>query len=164
MPFVVGQRVKLTAPLRNDNSDWMPVESIPVGTGGTVVLGHNASPDDRFPIATVHWDNGRTLGVFTFDNVEPIKMVYANTSCTLTFGEDADEKQTVTFSGSCVNNCGVHKRIVVDGEQAAKFLNGDGYIQDTLSDLSAGDREFLLSGTCDYCWNKLFKDEGDEDE
>ena len=34
-------------------------------------------------------------------------------------------------------------------------------IQDALPELSAGERELLISGTCDECWQRLFPD-GDE--
>ena len=35
------------------------------------------------------------------------------------------------------------------------------YMQDIFPDLSIGDRELLISGTCNTCWQKLF---GSEDE
>jgi hypothetical protein len=36
------------------------------------------------------------------------------------------------------------------------------YIQTALPNLSAGEREFLMSGTCDPCFDKLFKEEDSE--
>ena len=33
------------------------------------------------------------------------------------------------------------------------------YIQDALPELSAGERELLISGTCDECWQRLFPEE-----
>ena len=30
------------------------------------------------------------------------------------------------------------------------------FIQDALPDLEAGERELLISGTCDECWKKFF--------
>jgi len=38
------------------------------------------------------------------------------------------------------------------------------YMQDIFPDLSIGDRELLISGTCNTCWQKLFGSECDEEE
>jgi len=35
-------------------------------------------------------------------------------------------------------------------------------IQDALPELSAGERELLISGTCDECWQQLFPPDEDE--
>jgi len=61
--YTVGQRVKLLAPLVNENSSWMPVEKdMPVGLEGTIT--HVS--DDGLPLfgqLSVRWDNGRSLGL-----------------------------------------------------------------------------------------------------
>tara|TARA_Y100001936_G_C15920077_1_gene583530 strand:+ start:207 stop:437 length:231 start_codon:yes stop_codon:yes gene_type:complete len=36
------------------------------------------------------------------------------------------------------------------------------FIQDALPELSAGDREMLISQTCDDCWRMMFGDDEDE--
>lgn len=40
---------------------------------------------------------------------------------------------------------------------------GGELIQDALSELSAGQRELLISGTCETCWDEMFGS-SDEDE
>ena len=36
------------------------------------------------------------------------------------------------------------------------------FIQDAMPELSAGDREMLISQTCDDCWHMTFGDDEDE--
>ena len=36
------------------------------------------------------------------------------------------------------------------------------FIQDAMPELSAGDREMLISQTCDDCWRMMFGDDEDE--
>ena len=38
------------------------------------------------------------------------------------------------------------------------------HIQDIFPYLSPAERELLISGTCEECWNKMFPPEPDEDE
>ena len=38
------------------------------------------------------------------------------------------------------------------------------YVQDIFPDLSVGDRELLISGTCNTCWQKLFGSDCNEEE
>ena len=48
--------------------------------------------------------------------------------------------------------------------QAVESWQGGEYIQNAFPDMSAEDRELLISGTHPACWNKLFpEDEGDND-
>jgi hypothetical protein len=62
------------------------------------------------------------------------------------------------------------KQVVCDPQDMQKWKDGEGYIQDVLHYLSAGDRELLLSSTCDDCFQKMFgssedhEDEDDEEE
>ena len=37
------------------------------------------------------------------------------------------------------------------------------FMQDIFPDLSIGDRELLISGTCNTCWQKLFGSEDEEE-
>jgi hypothetical protein len=37
-------------------------------------------------------------------------------------------------------------------------------MQEIFPDLSIGDRELLISGTCDTCWQNLYGSECDEEE
>ena len=61
-------------------------------------------------------------------------------------------------------HCGVLYTILADRDDVAKWQAAEGYIQDLLAYLSAGERELLISGTCDNCWKSMFGDDVDEDE
>lgn len=45
-----------------------------------------------------------------------------------------------------------------DGEK--RWRSGE-LIQDALPELTVDERELLISGTCEKCWNKLFPDSED---
>lgn len=63
-----GQRIRLLAPMTNDNSEWMPVENgMPPGMEGTVV-GSNFVGPERFHQIWVRWDNGRSLSVMPYSD------------------------------------------------------------------------------------------------
>lgn len=47
----------------------------------------------------------------------------------------------------------------VDEAGFEKWDSGKEFIQEALPDLSAGQRELLISGTCDDCWKQFFGDE-----
>ena len=47
-------------------------------------------------------------------------------------------------------------------EQYARYLSGNGLIQDIMPDVSKEDREFLISGTTPEEWAKLFPPGSDE--
>jgi hypothetical protein len=70
----VGDRIKLTAPLTNKNSTWMPVEEgMPAGLEGVVVHVNFEGPREWHQIS-VKWDNGRALGVMPYtDSYEVIQ-------------------------------------------------------------------------------------------
>jgi hypothetical protein len=62
-PYAVGQRVKLTGPMLNPNSDWMPIEKdMPVGLEGTIIAVNFEGPREWHQIS-VRWDNGRGLAL-----------------------------------------------------------------------------------------------------
>jgi len=59
-------RVRLTSPIVNKNSSWMPVEvDMPVGLEGTVVDVRHGYGDLYIEMK---WDNGRTLALLGSDN------------------------------------------------------------------------------------------------
>jgi hypothetical protein len=67
-----GDRIKLAAPLENPDTDTqIKIESIPVGTLGTVT--EPWSPGGLSPIVSVNWDNGRRLGILDHDSVERVE-------------------------------------------------------------------------------------------
>jgi len=63
--------------------------------------------------------------------------------------------------------CGESKWIDTTVEQMMEYAKPRSermYVQDIFPDLSVGDRELLISGTCDTCWQKLFGSDCDEEE
>lgn len=55
----------------------------------------------------------------------------------------------------CIH-CGMIYRIIYNREDMTKWLNGSLPIQDALPYLTAGERELLLSHTCDTCFTMMF--------
>jgi hypothetical protein len=55
-------------------------------------------------------------------------------------------------------HCGKAYLLAYDQDDYNDWKSGEKLIQDALSYLSAGDRELLLSKTCDSCWEKMFGD------
>jgi len=51
----------------------------------------------------------------------------------------------------------------LDREAVTRWQEGE-TIQDAFPDMSAGDREILISGTHAACWDKLFPAEEEDDE
>lgn len=62
------------------------------------------------------------------------------------------------------NSCGQLFIIDVNKKDWNKYMNHEGYIQDLLPYLTAGERELILSKTCDDCYNKMFELEEDDNE
>lgn len=60
------------------------------------------------------------------------------------------------------NSCGGLKTLTVPTMAYEKWKAGEGYVQDLFPMLSAGDRELLISGTCEPCFDAMFLDP-DED-
>lgn len=68
----VGDRVRLTAKMTNPGSDWMPEESLPVGSEGTVVtLFTGGRPEDGQ--IGVNWDCGSSLALLPHDQFEVVQ-------------------------------------------------------------------------------------------
>jgi hypothetical protein len=71
-PCEVGDRVRLTAPMRNPDSELIPVEAVPVGTEGSVKWINTACGVDIGYQIYVEWDNGSTLDLLPGDGFEVI--------------------------------------------------------------------------------------------
>ena len=52
--------------------------------------------------------------------------------------------------------CNNQYEILLDETDYDAWQNGDGYIQDLLSYLTAAERELLISNTCNVCWKKMY--------
>ena len=62
-------------------------------------------------------------------------------------------------------HCSIVYTILANREDIVRWQAGEGYIQDVLAYLSAGERELLISATCNNCWTNMFgSDEEDDDE
>lgn len=71
----IGKRVRLLAPMVNENSSWMPTEKgMAAGLEGTIVYISLDGPRDWHQIG-VQWDNGRMLNLLPhtdkFEVIEP---------------------------------------------------------------------------------------------
>lgn len=80
--YTVGQRVRLTAPMVNPGSNWMPVEDgMPVGLEGTINYVSMDGPRDFHQLG-VKWDNGRSLGLIpgkdSFVVIAPVQETAGN--------------------------------------------------------------------------------------
>ena len=63
----------------------------------------------------------------------------------------------------CPRCCEAHD-VEVDFEDYTNYIMGGTNIQDAFPYLSANQREYILSGFCEDCWNHLFAEEEDEEE
>ena len=62
------------------------------------------------------------------------------------------------------SHCGQLFIINVNKKDFNEYMNHEKYIQDALPYLTSGDRELILSKTCNECYNKMFGLEDDDDE
>ena len=62
---------------------------------------------------------------------------------------------SVSYPVNC-KYCRVEYSIVAERQDLEAWLSGDKYIQDALGYLSAAERELLISGTCNTCWQQMF--------
>lgn len=61
--------------------------------------------------------------------------------------------------------CGEFYQIPATPEQQAELDKPRAerkFMQDIFPDLSLGDRELLISGTCSTCWDKMFPEDTEE--
>lgn len=70
---------------------------------------------------------------------------------------------TLTVKVKC-RYCNKNFDVDVGDDDYNDWKNGKGYIEDLLPYLTKGQRELLISNTCDECWEGLFGLEDDEDD
>jgi hypothetical protein len=68
---------------------------------------------------------------------------------------------TVVIPVTC-RGCGGQHEIAANFDGLLAWKNGELLIQDALPELSADERELLLSGTCGVCWDEWFGPENDD--
>jgi hypothetical protein len=73
------------------------------------------------------------------------------------FNYDHDWDQILTLNVKC-KICGNEFMFDVVEDDYIRWKEGE-LIQNALPYLKAGERELLISGTCDSCWDKMFGDE-----
>jgi hypothetical protein len=71
-----------------------------------------------------------------------------------------EDRVNVLVEGPCYS-CSEKQAVVVKTADLSRFRAGD-FAQDCFPYLSAPEREFLISGICDKCWNDMFGDEEEE--
>ena len=58
--------------------------------------------------------------------------------------------------------CGTVQELEIPEEGLARYLSG-AYLQDAFPDLSPGEREALITGLCDTCWEEMTQGPDDEE-
>lgn len=69
----------------------------------------------------------------------------------------------VSVNGVCPK-CLKDWTVVVDFKNYAAFKKGNLLAQEAFPELSASERELLITGICEKCWNDIFPPEDEEDE
>ena len=64
-------------------------------------------------------------------------------------------KKMIVEVACCICNKDHSIKVPLAGH--AQWMDGE-LIQDALPELSSGERELLISGTCDDCWDEMFPD------
>ena len=59
--------------------------------------------------------------------------------------------------------CGKKNYIEMSDEQYQKYTEGSDLIQRIFLEMSPAQREILITGICEDCWNKLFPIDEDEE-
>jgi hypothetical protein len=81
-------------------------------------------------------------------------MLYADRACT--YIEESDPHRYV-YTGPCLL-CNNAQKVTIPGPALYKYRKG-AHIQDAMPTLTDGEREFLVTGICNDCFNKLFAEE-----
>jgi hypothetical protein len=69
---------------------------------------------------------------------------------------------TIAVKTKTCGVCGEYELWSLDRDAVTRWQEGE-HIQDAFPDMSAGDREILISGTHAACWDKLFPGEEDDE-
>jgi hypothetical protein len=66
--------------------------------------------------------------------------------------------EETTVSKTCPL-CGKVSLVTVNIDAYRAWLNREGKIQDLLPGLTSSEREILMTGTCDPCWDIMWKED-----
>lgn len=69
----------------------------------------------------------------------------------------------ITIKGICPR-CQRDWEVTVDEANYQSFKKGDILAQEAFPELSPAERELLITGFCDDCWNDIFPPEDEDDE
>lgn len=83
-------------------------------------------------------------------------MRFADSQCTYT-ENFVNGVHTYTYKGNCIYS-GKEVKVTVKGSELFAYRQGK-HIQDAFPDLTAGEREFLMSGICDEEFQRRFSDD-----
>lgn len=86
------------------------------------------------------------------------KYVFRGNCTTEAITENGQQK--IKISGPCYS-CGQSVSVTVNADDYADFERGK-HAQHCFSYIPAGEREFLISGICDTCWDKMFAEVEEE--
>lgn len=67
------------------------------------------------------------------------------------------KKRIIQYKAKCPI-CNKVNVIEINVHNLMLYKSGLGKVQDLFPDLSENERELILTGVCDTCWNALFKD------
>ena len=70
--------------------------------------------------------------------------------------------EMMTVNKVCIM-CGEFHGVAVDYDGYRKWKAGEGLIQDLLKENTDGERELLISGICEHCFDELFTLEEEEE-
>lgn len=66
---------------------------------------------------------------------------------------------TITvITASCIH-CGKRSRLTVDAERYGRWHDRELTLSEAFPDLSLGEKELLMTGIHDECWDIMFKEE-----
>ena len=69
---------------------------------------------------------------------------------------------TISLSAPC-HMCRQRHTVTGDTPAVKRWMAGESYVQDLFPEMSADDREFLITQTCGVCWNKMMGGEDNDD-
>jgi hypothetical protein len=78
-------------------------------------------------------------------------------NCKTELADPDTTRNTLQVSGPCIS-CRMPQTITVPAANLIKFGEGD-FAQNCFPELSADQREFLISGICGHCWDRMFPEE-----
>jgi hypothetical protein len=67
-----------------------------------------------------------------------------------------DEQRTMKVTVTCPLCLTEQRPLLVSIERYNAWKNGELFIHDAFPELTASERELLMTGTCDPCWDRMY--------